>query len=119
MSDNSDRRGDRLLSTTRVSIQTFMPRKIRTSPRKLPQQERSKVTVDAILIAAAHILTENGYDNASTNRIAERAGVSISSLYQYFPNKEAIMTARATLMQLSLFFDRYAGELRFSRCLSI
>ncbi len=93
MSDNSDRSGDRLLSTTRISIQTFMPRKIRTSPRKLPQQERSKVTVDAILTAAAHILTENGYDNASTNRIAERAGVSIGSLYQYFPNKEAIMTA--------------------------
>lgn len=70
-----------------------MPRKIPTSPRKLPQQERSKFTVDVILTAAAHILTENGYDNASTNRIAERAGVSIGSLYQYFPNKEAIMTA--------------------------
>jgi AcrR family transcriptional regulator len=70
-----------------------MPHKPRTTPRKLPQQDRSKVTVEAILTAAAHILTENGYDTASTNRIAERAGVSIGSLYQYFPNKEAIMTA--------------------------
>lgn len=70
-----------------------MPRKISTSPRKLPKQDRSKFTVDTILTAAAHILAENGYDNASTNRIAERAGFSIGSLYQYFPNKEAIMSA--------------------------
>ena len=70
-----------------------MKSKARTTPRKLPQQDRSKVTVDAILTAAAHILTEDGYDTASTNRIAERAGVSIGSLYQYFPNKEVIVTA--------------------------
>ncbi|MGC1310406.1 MAG: TetR/AcrR family transcriptional regulator [Phormidesmis sp.] len=70
-----------------------MPRKLRITPRKLPKQDRSRVTVDAILTAAAHILTEDGYDTASTNRIAERAGVSIGSLYQYFPNKEAIITA--------------------------
>lgn len=72
---------------------TPMPRKTHTAPRKLPQQDRSRVTVEAILTAAAHILTEDGYDNASTNRIAERAGISIGSLYQYFPNKEAIITA--------------------------
>lgn len=70
-----------------------MTRKTRTTPRKLPQQDRSKVTVEAILTATAHILTENGYASLSTNRIAERAGVSIGSLYQYFPNKEAIITA--------------------------
>ncbi|MUG94873.1 TetR family transcriptional regulator [Scytonema sp. UIC 10036] len=72
-----------------------MSRKIPTKPRKLPQQDRSKMTVDAILIATAHILTEEGYDTASTNRIAERAGVSIGSLYQYFPNKEALVAALA------------------------
>jgi AcrR family transcriptional regulator len=60
---------------------------------KLPQQDRSKVTIEAILTAAAHILTEHGYNTASTTRIAERAGVSIGLLYQYLPNKEAIMTA--------------------------
>jgi AcrR family transcriptional regulator len=70
-----------------------MSRKTHVTPRKQAKQDRSKMTVDAILTAAAHILTEDGYDTASTNRIAERAGVSIGSLYQYFPNKEAIMSA--------------------------
>lgn len=70
-----------------------MPRKIPTTPRKLPQQDRSKITVDAILIATARILMQEGYDRASTNRIAELAGVSIGSLYQYFPNKEALVAA--------------------------
>lgn len=70
-----------------------MTSKRRTTPRKLPQQDRSKFTVEAILTATAHILTEEGYDKASTNRIAERAGISIGSLYQYFPNKESLITA--------------------------
>lgn len=79
-----------------------MPRKIRTTSRKSPQQDRSRVTVDAILTATAHILTQEGYDTASTNRIAERAGVSIGSLYQYFPNKEALVAALA---------ERHANEM--------
>ena len=70
-----------------------MPRKTSTNPRKPPQQDRSKITVEAILTATAQILTQEGYDTASTNRIAERAGVSIGSLYQYFPNKEALVAA--------------------------
>jgi AcrR family transcriptional regulator len=70
-----------------------MPRKRSTNPRKSPQQDRSRLTVDAILEATAHILTEEGYDKANTNRIAERAGVSVGSLYQYFPNKESLMAA--------------------------
>jgi AcrR family transcriptional regulator len=70
-----------------------MSRKRPTTPRKLPQQDRSRVTVEAILQATAHILTEEGYHNANTNRIAERAGISIGSLYQYFPNKESLMSA--------------------------
>jgi len=61
------------------------------TPRKLPKQERSQATVQAILSAAAHILTEEGYDKFTTNRVAELAGVSIGSLYQYFPNKEALI----------------------------
>ncbi|WNZ43607.1 TetR/AcrR family transcriptional regulator [Leptolyngbya boryana CZ1] len=65
------------------------------TPRKQPKQERSQVTVEAILSATAHILTENGYDHLTTNRVAERAGVSIGSLYQYFPNKEALIFALA------------------------
>jgi AcrR family transcriptional regulator len=70
-----------------------MTPKSRTNPRKLPQQDRSKFTVDVILTATAHILTEVGYDKTSTNRIAERAGISIGSLYQYFPNKESLIAA--------------------------
>lgn len=70
-----------------------MPRKRPIIPRKLPQQDRSRMTVEAILEATTHILTEEGYDKANTNRIAERAGISIGSLYQYFPNKESLMAA--------------------------
>jgi AcrR family transcriptional regulator len=70
-----------------------MPRKRPTTPRKLPQQDRSRITVEAILEATARILTEEGYEKANTNRIAERAGISIGSLYQYFPNKESLMAA--------------------------
>jgi AcrR family transcriptional regulator len=62
-------------------------------PRKRAIQPRAQVTVEAILRATAHILTHDGYDRASTNRIAERAGVSIGSLYQYFPSKESLLLA--------------------------
>ena len=67
-----------------------MPRP-RLSPRKTPQQERSRATVDVLLRATADILTRDGYAKLTTNRIAERAGVNIASLYQYFPGKEAIV----------------------------
>lgn len=62
-------------------------------PRTQPRQLRAQTTVDAILIAAEQIITKHGYENATTNRIAELAGVSIGSLYQYFPNKEAVAVA--------------------------
>ena len=70
-----------------------MPRKPPTKPRKTASQERSRFTVDALLQATARILVKEGYEQASTNRIAHAAGVSIGSLYQYFPNKEAIVIA--------------------------
>ena len=62
-------------------------------PRKLPSQKRAKITVDTILEAAAQVFTELGYAACTTNKIAERAGVSIGSLYQYFPNKDAIIVS--------------------------
>jgi AcrR family transcriptional regulator len=65
----------------------------RTNPRKMASQERSRMTVDALLEATARILMKDGYDRASTNRIADAAGVSIGSLYQYFPSKEALVAA--------------------------
>jgi AcrR family transcriptional regulator len=70
-----------------------MARKLQTNPRKLASQERSRLTVDALLEATARVLIKEGYDRASTNRIAEVAGVSIGSLYQYFPSKEALVAA--------------------------
>ncbi len=60
-------------------------------PRKIPVQARSRATVDAIIQAAAYILTKDGWEGLTTNAIAERAGVNIGSLYQFFPNKEAII----------------------------
>jgi AcrR family transcriptional regulator len=63
------------------------------NPRKRPSQARAKATVEAILTAAAQVLIDQGYEGATTARIAERAGVSIGSLYQYFPNKEALVAA--------------------------
>ncbi len=68
-----------------------MTRRVRTTPRKKPRQERSRATVDAILDATARVLVQEGYERASTNRVAEKAGVSVGSLYQYFPNKEAMV----------------------------
>jgi len=67
--------------------------KTQTNQRKSPVQERSRVTVDALLEATARILIREGFDKASTNRIAEVAGVSVGSLYQYFPSKEALVAA--------------------------
>jgi|SRR5665213_603504 len=67
----------------------------RLRPRKLPRQPRSEATVEAILQAAAQVFERHGYAAGTTNRIAERAGVSIGSVYQYFPNKDAILVALA------------------------
>src|SRR5260370_1479146 len=70
-----------------------MAQKLQTNPRKLASQGGSRFTVDALLEASARILVKEGYDRASTNRIAQLAGVSIGSLYQYFPSKEALVAA--------------------------
>jgi len=64
-----------------------------TSPRRRPRQARAQATVDAIVKATARVLVDEGYDRASTNRVALAAGVSIGSLYQYFPSKEALVAA--------------------------
>lgn len=64
-----------------------------TRGRRRPIQARSKATVDAILEATTRVLKTDGYEKASTNRIAKVAGVSVGSLYQYFPNKQALILA--------------------------
>jgi AcrR family transcriptional regulator len=63
------------------------------SPRKKPVQDRSQITVEAIVDAAARIFSERGFNATTTNHVAEVAGVSVGSLYQYFPNKLALLAA--------------------------
>lgn len=63
--------------------------------KKIPRQERSRATVEAIIEAAAQVLAEARYDGATTTVVAERAGVSVGTLYQYFPNKRAYVAALA------------------------
>lgn len=63
------------------------------NPRKFPRQARAKATTDAIVEASTQLLLEQGYDRFTTARAAERAGVSVGSLYQYFPNKAALAAA--------------------------
>jgi AcrR family transcriptional regulator len=63
------------------------------APRKLPGQKRSAHTVEAILEAAARILETQGLVACTTNAVAQKAGVSIGSLYQYFPNRDALTVA--------------------------
>lgn len=70
-----------------------MHRQVRTTPRKRPRQDRAKATVDSILEATARLLVKQGFDGLTTNAVASAAGVSIGSLYQYFPNKEALVSA--------------------------
>jgi AcrR family transcriptional regulator len=68
-----------------------MSPQVRTTPRKRPRQDRARTTVEAILEATARLLVQRGFDQLTTNAVAEQAGVSIGSLYQYFPNKEALV----------------------------
>uniref|UniRef100_A0AAU3H8F8 TetR/AcrR family transcriptional regulator n=1 Tax=Streptomyces sp. NBC_01401 TaxID=2903854 RepID=A0AAU3H8F8_9ACTN len=63
----------------------------RLQPRRKPRQVRAELTRERILTAAAHVFAEYGYAAGTTNRIAERARISIGSLYQYFPNKDAVL----------------------------
>jgi AcrR family transcriptional regulator len=63
--------------------------------RRTPRQSRSEATVEAILEATFQLLEQGGVEALTTNHIAERAGVSVGTLYQYFPGKQAILAALA------------------------
>ena len=69
------------------------PGNLMLRPRKMPRQARSRATVDAILDGAAHVLQSDGEAGFNTNRLAEVAGVSVGTLYQYFPGKTAVLAA--------------------------
>jgi len=62
-------------------------------PRKEPKQERSRQTYQVILQGAIKVIRRDGLSKLSTNKVAEESGVSIGSLYQYFPSKQAIVAA--------------------------
>ena len=93
-----------------------MIRKSAAKPRKQPLQGRSRETFGAILEATARILETEGLEAANTNAIAARAGVSIGSLYQYFPDKaeifaELIRQAESGLGDmLEILLARTAGQ---------
>lgn len=74
-------------------------------PRKVPQQSRAEHTVAAILEAAAAILETRGMEGLNTNLVAKRAGVSVGTLYQYFPNKDALVVALSLREQAAFYAE--------------
>ena len=72
------------------------------SPRKRPVQARSEATVAALFEASIQVLLAVGYRKLTTTRVAERAGVSVGTLYQYFPNRQALIMS---------VIERYLDEL--------
>jgi AcrR family transcriptional regulator len=85
-------------------------------PRKLPRQARARETVDALLEACARLLRRGGLAAVTTNAIADRAGVSIGSLYEFFPNREAIL-AELTRRRLERLAAAVEAELDASLAL--
>lgn len=108
----------------RVAKQRSAPNKTRTAPkpaapspavepvRRVPTQERSRLRLERILEAANHVFAEVGYDAATTEQIAERAGTSIGSVYQFFPNKSALFEAlcESYLERAKGFFESLVGS---------
>jgi AcrR family transcriptional regulator len=78
--------------------------------RRLPSHPRGKRVVDAAIDAAHRLLARDGYDAMTTNRIAELAGISVGSLYHYFPTKEAVVAELARRLEtrgLELALERF------------
>jgi AcrR family transcriptional regulator len=86
-----------------IRTQDSMKTNDKALTRREPKQQRSQQTVEAVLEAVRRVLKRHGAGAVTTNRIAEAAGVSIGSLYQYFPDKQAIFTA---------LHDRHVDEVR-------
>ena len=79
------------------------------APKKIPAQERSRATFDALVDACAWVLCERGFHATTTNHVAERAGVNIASLYEYFPGKDALVAQVAERL-----VERVLGRLQAS-----
>lgn len=85
------------------------------NPRKVPQQKRSKERYQKIVDTAIELLGEVGYDDLTTDLIAEKSGISVGSIYQFFPNKESIIYSHAEasyLIMHDLFFEKVTKELK-------
>ena len=88
-----------------------MPENIaKLTPRKRPRQQRSRHTVEAILSAAEDVLLRSGLAGFNTNAVAQRASVSIGSLYQVFPGKEAILATLVRNMRRDMLADLAAAH---------
>ena len=96
-----------------------------TTLRKKPKQKRSKLMVDNILEASIRVLKQHPYQQFTTNRVAEAAGISIGSLYQYFPNKQSMLleleirTVNEMIENVEklLFEDKFKPEQRLYRAI--
>jgi AcrR family transcriptional regulator len=95
-------RGPRAPSTPKAQVFDI-------TPKKRPVQERSRVTFDALVDACAWVLCERGFHATTTNHVAERAGVNIASLYEYFPGKDALVA-----MVAERLVERVLGRLQAS-----
>jgi AcrR family transcriptional regulator len=89
----------------------------KTATRK-PKQARAKFTQEALVDAATQVLRAQGYDGFNTNRVAEQAGVSIGSLYQYFPNKQSLIEA-IVVRHVAVLASTIAAGLTQARALPI
>ena len=87
--------------------------RIRYLPTKAPRQQRARATYESILDAAARILQTAGFEGLTTNHVADRAGVAIGSLYEYFPDKETIV-AEVTRRTLREMLEEIAGGVKAS-----
>lgn len=79
----------------------------RIRQRKEPQQARAQHTVEAVLAATLQVLLREGYSKLTTTRVAERAGVSVGTLYQYFPDKRSLVAALKVQ-----YFEKLLAELK-------
>lgn len=96
--------GQRLdVASPRIPMAGIRTHQRNHEPRKHPAQARSRQTVAAIVEGAAQVFEELGYHETTTDLIAARAGVSIGTLYQYFPDKDVLLVA---------LFERHLGETR-------